>query len=74
MPDSDKSHKKSIRFVVLGLLGLAAGSFFLLLHKIFDVPELLADLSTLAGTGIVLYSNFCIYYGLLISAGARPKE
>ena len=71
---SDKTCKKSIRFVVLGLLGLAVGSFLLLVRKLFGVPEFLADLSALAGGSIVFCGNICIFYGLLISAGNRAKE
>jgi len=67
----DKIYEKSKRFVVLGLLGLAAGSALLLVRKLSLVPVVWADLSVLAGGCIVLGGNTCIIYGLLIFAGGR---
>ena len=70
----NKSYEECKRFVAAGLLGLAFGSVLLLVHKFFAVPRLLADLSTIVGGGIVLFSNSCIIYGLLIFAGDQKKE
>ena len=70
----DKSYEECKRFVVYGLLGLAAGSALLLVRKLSVVPEHWADLAVFAGGGIVLCSNSCIIYGLLIFAGSRSKE
>ena len=70
----DKSYEECKRFVVYGLFGLAAGSVLLLARKFSVVPELWADLAVFAGGGIVLCSNSCIIYGLLIFAGARGRE
>jgi len=54
---------------VAGLLGLSAGSVLLLVRKLFAVPELWSNISTFAGGGIVLFSNSCIIYGLLLFVG-----
>jgi hypothetical protein len=70
----DKIYRESKRFVMCGLLGLAAGSALLLVRKLSVVPEAWADISVLAGGGIVLCSNSCIIYGLLIFAGAKKPE
>ena len=70
----DKNYEACKRFVGFGLFGLAAGSALLLARKISVVPEFWADLAVFAGGGIVLCSNSCIVYGLLIFAGARGRE
>ena len=70
----DKSYEESKRFVIYGLLGLAVGSVLLLVRKLSVVPALWADLAVFAGGGIVLCSNSCIIYGLLIFAGSRDRE
>ncbi|MDR2694891.1 MAG: hypothetical protein LBC79_00725 [Deltaproteobacteria bacterium] len=70
----DKRYAECKRFVVGGLLGLAAGSVLLLARKFSAAPALFADLSVLAGGGIVLCSNSCIIYGLLLFAGKRGRE
>ena len=71
---SGKNYEECKRFVVYGLIGLAVGSALLFARKFAAVPELLADMSVFAGGCIVLCSNSCIIYGLLIFAGARESE
>ncbi|MCL2123462.1 MAG: hypothetical protein FWH34_05165 [Desulfovibrionaceae bacterium] len=71
---SGKSYEECKRFVVYGLIGLAVGSVLLFARKIPAVPEVLADLSVVAGGCIVLCSNSCIIYGLLIFVGSRGSE
>ena len=70
----DKHYEECKRFVVLGLLGLMVGSALLLVRKLSVVPALWADLAVFAGGGMVLCSNSCIIYGLLIFAGSRSNE
>jgi hypothetical protein len=70
----DKNYEACKLFVGCGLLGLAAGSVMLLARKLSLVPEFWADLAVLAGGGIVLCSNSCIVYGLLIFVGSRGSE
>jgi hypothetical protein len=70
----DKRYEECKRYVVYGLIGLAAGSALLLVRKLPAAPELWADLAVFAGGGIVLCSNSCIIYGLLIFAGARRTD
>ena len=70
----DKRYKDSKRYVVCGLLGLAVGSVLLLVRKFSVMPGLWADIAVFAGGGIVLVSNSCIVYGLLIFAGSRKSE
>ena len=70
----NKVYEKSKRFIMCGLLGLAAGSVLLLARKFSAVPAFWADLSVFAGGCIVLCSYSCIIYGLLIFAGNREKE
>ena len=70
----DKKYEDSKRFVVCGLLGLLVGSVLLLARKLSVVPEFWADISVFAGGGIVLFSNSCIVYGLLIFVGSRESR
>jgi hypothetical protein len=70
----DKSYEACKFFVGCGLLGLAVGSVLLLARKLALVPELWADLAVFAGGGILLCSNSCIVYGLLIFVGTRGRE
>jgi hypothetical protein len=70
----DKRYKESRRFVIYGLLGLAIGSVLLLVRKFSIMPGLWADIAVFAGGCIVLCSNSCIVYGLLIFAGERGRE
>jgi hypothetical protein len=70
----DKRYEECKRFVVYGLLGLAAGSALLLVRKLSAAPEPWADLAVFAGGCLVLCSNSCIIYGLLIFAGVRRTE
>ena len=65
----DKRYEASRRFVVCGLLGLAVGSVLLLVRKFSGMHGFWADIAVLAGGCIVLFSNSCIVYGLLIFAG-----
>jgi hypothetical protein len=67
----NKRYEEGKRVVVYGLLGLGLGGVLLLVRKFFATPELCADLSSLAGGSILLFSNGCIFYGLLIFAGSR---
>ena len=70
----DKRYEDSKRFVVCGLLGLAVGSVLLLVRKFSIMPEFWADISVFAGGCIVLFSNSCIVYGLLIFAGNHESR
>jgi hypothetical protein len=70
----DKRYEDSKRFVVYGLLGLAVGSVLLLVRKLSVMPGLWADISVFAGGCIVLFSNSCIVYGLLIFAGSHGSR
>ena len=70
----DKKYEECKRFVVYGLIGLAVGSMLLLVRKFSVMPGCWADISVFAGGSIVLFSNSCIVYGLLIFAGSRGKE
>ena len=70
----DERYEKCKSFIVYGLLGLVVGSALLLVRKFSAAPGLCADVSVFAGGCIVLCSNSCIIYGLLIFAGTRGSE
>jgi len=59
---------------VRGLISLVGGSLLLVAVKLPDLPEFWGTLSSVAGGIILLYGNWCIFYGLLIFAGNKESE
>jgi len=70
----DTTYKKSKQFTVRGLISLIGGSLLLFAVKVPGLPEFWGALSSVAGSCILLYGNWCIIYGLLIFAGNQETE
>ena len=70
----DKRYKKSKLVILRGLLCLLGGSLLLFAFKLPDMPEFWGTLASFAGSGMVLYGNYCIIFGLLIFTGHQEAE
>ena len=68
---SNRLYNKSKRIITRGLICLIVGAALLFVVKLPDLPEFCGTLSSVAGSCILLYGNWCIIYGLLIFAGSR---
>jgi hypothetical protein len=65
---SSSSSRESRHYILSGLLLLLVGSAMLLVCKL-PVPPRLGDVSACVGGAALLWGNYRIIFGLLISAG-----
>jgi len=70
----DATYEKTKRFAVRGLICLLGGSLLLFAVKVPGLPEFWSALSSVVGSCILLYGNWCIIYGLLIFVGNQEAE